>query len=114
MEYKKELRRMNKLIRQMNDDIKNDSLWRGRFYARQKYVQHGTYPDDHHSIWCFFVYEFIDLKTGFKKDVYFDPYSTTSPFLPGDIFRKMNDFIVEDCKVWDEPDVNTDKTVWRK
>lgn len=110
MKFKKELRRMNRYIRQMNDNIKNDDLWRGRFYARQVEVQRATYLDDHYSLHCVFVYEFIDLKTGKKKRYVYENFFHGVSWK---IFRDMNDFIVEECRVWDEPDIRTDKTVWR-
>lgn len=104
-------RRVNRVVRAANRNIANDTLWRGRFVIRQLQAFYGTY-DDGSGIYATYNMLFTDLKTGKTKNYYFDNFDFTPPF-DYHLFEKMNSFIVEYCRVWDEPDVRTDKTVYR-
>lgn len=44
-QYKKLQRKMNRAIRHLNENIANDDLWKGRFYAHQTWAAFGTYED---------------------------------------------------------------------
>ena len=67
LKIKKYLRSANKTIRSVNDGILHDDLWRGRFYARQKKYWKQEY-EDKSGLQVIFLYEFVDLKTGYTKE----------------------------------------------
>lgn len=67
--------------------------------------------EDHSGLTGKVAYDFIDLKTGYTKRMYFDTLEFTFWYGTA-IWRAMNDFIVEDCNVWNE-DVYKDLTVYR-
>lgn len=97
---KKALRRVNKVARDVNTCILNDDLWNGRFYMRQKEAR--IYPyEDGSGLDGRICYTFMDLKTGYSKDYWFNLRRFTH-MLSGKTFWTMNDFIVNECKVWDE------------
>ena len=43
--YKSLQRMINKSIHQLNENIANDDVWKGRFYAHQSYIHFYTYED---------------------------------------------------------------------
>jgi len=91
-------RRMNKRIRDFNNNIKNDSLWRGRFYVHQVGRQRLTYEDGSGmELWV--ILELVDRKTGRTKRI-----SGTVNHLTftGDLWMAMNSFIVDTISVWSE------------
>ena len=110
---KKALRQINKVARKVNNAILHDDLWNGRFYMKQKSVSLHSYEDGSgmDGIVC---YTFIDTKTGRHIDYWFRANDFTPPF-EWHIFHRMNDFIVKDCKVWnEEPRPNKQpKTIYR-
>lgn len=113
----KNKRMMNKVMRNLNNNILNDSLWCGRFVAKMKAFHYQWYEDGS-GVCCRYVYEFKDLKTGHTKTYCFDGIDAT-PSFRGRIFWAMNNFITEECDVWrvdrDSPDYPyNDKTVYRK
>lgn len=117
LKIKKHIRSANKTARWINNIILNDDLWRGRFYMRQKSVQWEQYCDKS-GLNVLYCYEFIDLKTGFTKDYWFDGLTMdyNGPFR-GNVGWTMNKFIVEDCQVWEKEgreQLYYNKTLWRK
>lgn len=92
-------RKINKKVKAMNKSIETDDLWLGRFYARQKSRKAYQYEDK--SGYCVFVtITIFDKKTGFSKDFRFDHYDIL--FGGWKLWEAMNNFIIEDCKVWEE------------
>ena len=93
-------RKMNKAMRQINKDIQQDSLWRGRFCVRQKQAHWEQYSDGSGAeLMC--LLEFIDKKTGLTNEI----WATANQWLFGNNFSiwcAMNNFIIKECKVWQE------------
>lgn len=92
-------RRMNRAMRELNKNIENDSLWRGRFYvhqiARQRYVY-----EDGSGMELWVTLEFVDRKTGRTKQLLETVNYWTS--FCSRLFWEANTFIVEDVNVWAE------------
>lgn len=113
-ELKKLQRAVNKYIQELNDNILNDDLWRGRFIAKQ--VNRYDYRYEDGSGYYFTIkLEFKDLKTEQTKIIYETIYSASSFFMAS-LFNLMNDFIVKDCDVWKETtqELKNDKTIYRR
>lgn len=92
-------RKVNAVVARQNKAIEEDNLWRGRFVVRQKQAVINEYSD--HSGWYgSFVMTVYDKKTGLYKDEIFDHWD----FLHSGwkFFCFVNDFIVQDVKVWEE------------
>lgn len=97
---KKHQRRMNKLMRDLNNNIKNDNLWRGRFYVRQDAAQWYQYSDKSgYELWV--VLELCDRKTGQTKRIA-ETVNHWSMWGGSHLFWQMNQFIVDDVEVWSE------------
>lgn len=91
-------RRINRYMRDLNNNIKNDNLWQGRFYVHQIGRQRYNYEDGSGmELWV--TLEFIDRKTGRTKQVLDTVNSWT---FSGDLWIEMNNFIVNDVNVWSE------------
>lgn len=95
---KKYQRRLNKIIRAINQNIANDDLWRGRFVIHQKASWFREY-EDHSGGYLIFQVVLYDKKTGMSKDVW-DTLIGISRFTASKLFWEMNNFIVEDVDVW--------------
>lgn len=91
-------RRVNAVVRRQNKALEEDNLWCGRFVVRQKQAVIHEYSDK--SGWHgHFVMRIYDKKTGLYKEECFDHYD----FMHGWKFWSfVNDFIVQDVKVWEE------------
>lgn len=91
-------RRVNTIVRKQNKALEDDNLWCGRFVVRQKQAVIQEYSDK--SGWYgHFVMRIYDKKTGLYKEGCFDHYD----FMHGWKFWSfINDFIVQDVKVWEE------------
>lgn len=113
-EVRKLRREICKNFRMMNNNLCDDYLWRGRFEVRMKDFQYRKYFDNSgYQVWV--CAQFIDHKTGQTKDLWGDYFDWTSGWK---VFVAINNFIVEDCHVWeyDKEDPNyptNDKTVYR-
>lgn len=93
---KKYQRAANKLVRTLNEDIKNDWLWNGRFVIKQEWTRFAPYED--HSGARFTVgLVMIDNKTGRKEYTYFDNYE-----IEWYLWRWANDCITTIWNVWSE------------
>lgn len=93
-------RAMNRAIRQLNKNIQNDPLWRGRFKVRQKDAEwYGFQDSSGHELYV--VLCFIDNKTGKTQEkaesvnhwLFINGYH---------LWEAMNSFIVDFCDVWHE------------
>ena len=102
-------RKINKIVRNMNKNLQEDNLWRGRFIVHQIYSDWESYEDG--SGGCLRVTLNVrDKKTGVNKNYYFDNYSWS-----WDLFQYVNDFIIYDSHVWDNiQEVKDDITDWSK
>lgn len=91
-------RRVNAVVRRQNKALEEDNLWCGRFVVRQKQAVIHEYSDK--SGWYgIFVMRIYDKKTGLYKEKCFNHYD----FMYGWKFWSfVNDFIVQDVKVWEE------------
>ena len=109
---KKCQRKVNKTVREINKNISDDYLWRGRFFARQKQAKWCAF-DDGSGGYLYVTLRLYDKKTRKTQDVYIECLSGGSrPWFEYDIWRAMNDFIVEYVDAWkDNP--RADKTDYR-
>lgn len=92
---KRHQRAINKLIRELNKNIENDTWWKGRFYIRQEYASWQEYEDRSGAeLWV--VLRLYDRKTNATKVV--ADYVNHLRFPNGvRLWSAMNDFIVKDC-----------------
>lgn len=91
-------RRMNKYMRELNNNIKNDELWQGRFYIHQIGRQREVYAD-HSGMTLWVTLEMVDRKTGHIKQI----LDTVNHWTFGNsLWLEMNSFIVDVCQVWQE------------
>lgn len=105
---KKHQRAMNKVIRDMNNSIKNDPLWLGRFYARQLDGWFEEY-EDRSGASLYIRLRFYDRKTGITRDTSYDSVNAWRLF--SHLFFEMNDFIINDVKVWENEDPCHDEKI---
>lgn len=89
---KKAQRSINKAIREMNQNIAADSLWRGRFVGRQKRADWYRFSDGSGGILTVTI-EFRDKKTNQTDLLTYDNYDIKFHGL----FIDMNEFIIETC-----------------
>lgn len=111
---KKALRKVNKVVREFNEEMRRDNLWRGRFWIRQKEFYVKPYFDNS-GLQGVVVLEFHDLKTGYVSDKIFDLINFEAPFT-WHIGRELNTFITEECDVWRKEGsvaLYSDTTVYR-
>lgn len=97
---KRHQRAMNKLVREVNRNIENDSLWLGRFYAKQIAAEWVTY-EDHSGAELWVTLQFIDRKTGYTFEVA-NTVNHWRYFNGSYLWWAMNDFIVSKVNVWEE------------
>lgn len=92
-------RAMNKLIRKVNQIIKEDSLWKGRFIISQEKADWVYYHGGGGELYV--SLKFTDrLTQNTVKD-----YGTVNHwrhFNGMNLFIRLNKFIVEDCAIWSE------------
>lgn len=97
---KKYQRRINRVVRQMNENLAADDLWRGRFYCRQSDYTH-WYGSNYHGWNLYVILELHDRVTGrvmkFGEDV-----NSICMWNGSRLFWKANDFIVNEIAVWEE------------
>ena len=91
---------VNKKVRNLNLNIKNDPLWKGRYFARQVKAKFFDFEDGS-GVTIQFVLRYTDRKTGETKNFYFDSYSGGTRWLSWEFFETMNDFIIK-SGVWEE------------
>lgn len=99
---KRHQRAMNELMRVLNKNIENDNLWKGRFYVRQIASKWHQYEDKSGAeLWV--VLRFYDKKTSITRTVA-NTVNHWRYFGGSYLWWEMNNFIIEDVKVWEEPE----------
>lgn len=93
--FKKTKRKMNKRIRTLNNQLKND-VFGDRFYCRSTMMDIATYFDGSWTL--YYDLEFIDRKTGETRKLYL--ISDWSFIHSWKIFEMMNDLIIN-SDFWD-------------
>ena len=102
MNFKKQVRKLqkniNRNIKALNNAIKNDELWLGRFYMRQ--VNRRVYRyEDGVGFGMNLAFVMVDKQTGKNEMFYCFAWEVTHSWRP---WWALNDFIVNTCKVWEE------------
>lgn len=93
---KKHFRKLNKVLRQMNKNIKEDELWKGRFCVKS--IAHQWYRFEDGSGWnMYVVIHFIDRVSGTTWDVGDD---VNSFCFGAKVWWLMNKFITERTPTW--------------
>ena len=106
---KKAQKKINKSVRVLNKNIKNDSLWRGRFVVRQTDAYWNRFEDGSGGELNVRL-EIRDLKTGLYMGFFVDNYGTGWK-----LWENGNKFIAEYSGAWNDIDaVKNDKTDWSK
>lgn len=108
---KRHQRAVNAVVRAINKNVENDSLWQGRFFVRQYDAQVVSYEDGS-GMELFIQLRFYDHKTKKYRPVWM---GSNELIIWGGykMWMLMNDFIVEDIDVWHDEDPHADKTDWR-
>lgn len=90
--------KVNKIIRELNENLKQDSLWKGRFELRQISKKCYKFPDNsgYDFYWLYRVY---DKKTGKAAQKWFNEYDIIRSW---HLWEFVNNFIVKFSKVWEE------------
>ena len=104
---KKIQRHINAVVRALNKNIWNDSLWKGRFYMQQtKRLE--AMSDDHSWLYMSLEFKLVDRETGYEKYIWF----RKEDFMGSTwrIWDALNDFIVIDCRVWEAEERPTIET----
>lgn len=104
---KRHQRAVNKIFRDVNNVIKNDELWRGRFVVEPKMSFFTSYYENGYGE-LFVHYQFRDKKTN-RTHYYAEHSNRICIFNGAHIFRQMNDFIVNDC--YDDTWANIEENV---
>lgn len=104
MNKKRHQRAMNRLVREANKSLEQDYLWCGRFVIKQIDSPHFVPYSDGSGAEYYVTIRLIDRCTG----RYYTKFDTVNHWrgLNGNgwrLFEFINWFIVEHCKVWDEP-----------
>lgn len=106
---KKAQSKINHMIKDLNENIRHDSLWRGRFYLHQTDATWWRFEDGSGGILKTWI-EIRDKKTGIYYGFSIDNYDRG-----WHLWSAANDFICEKSGVWDNIDeVRNDKTNWNK
>ena len=101
---KKHQRRMNRFVRAINKNIANDDLWRGRFVVKQVGTPHFYIYEDKSGAELQNVHLVItDLKTGTQVHGW-NSGNGWCHFGGSDLWRFVNDAIVEKFDVWRKED----------
>ena len=99
----------NQYCRYVNRTIEDDDLWLGRFYVSQARTFMDWFEDNSGGI-MYAEVVMHDRKTNRTRHGYYGGLDMDWKF-----WRDFNDFIIEDCKVWEEvPDVRMNRIDYRK
>ena len=104
-------RAMNQAMRAINKNIERDGLWNGRFIVRQHRAEWIPY-EDNSGRELYVSLKFIDRCTGH----YFIINDSVNHWIHWDgsaLWSAMNDFIVNQCDVWNEELARTNPQAWR-
>lgn len=107
-------RGLNKCFREMNQNVANDNLWRGRFVVKQ-YATFFNKWEDNSGYYLVVEYYFVDKKTNRISQMFYDHASYIEN--SGRIWWQLNDFIVNTCyeDTWADRDaLYSDKTDYTK
>lgn len=108
-QMKKAQKKINKSVRALNKNIREDTLWRGRFVIRQLQADWERFDDGSGGI-LMALLEIRDLKTGTYMNFTVDNYASGWR-----LFEEGNKFICEYSGVWDDISlVKNDKTDYSK
>ena len=105
----KHQRKVTRVIRNMNKEIEQDELWKGRFFARTLKTDYKIYPDKSGAV-IYVLLQFCDKKTGITRAEWFDEWG----IMRWKMFWSMNDFIVNYCNAWKDNNPKYDKTDYTK
>ena len=106
---RKHQRWFNKYCRQVNKQIENDELWLGRFCIKQLRSDIHWFEDGSGGMMAAEIL-MCDKKTGITRAKWYTGLDMDWKF-----WWDFNDFIIEDCKVWDEvPDPRDNRIDFRK
>ena len=105
-------RAVNAVVRAINENVKNDDLWQGRFFIRQYNAQVASYGDGS-GMELFIQLRLYDHKTKKYKPIWVrsNEIITWGGYK---VWEAMNTFIVEDIDVWRNESPRVGKTDWRK
>jgi len=110
LKRKNHQRWFNQYCRYVNKSIEDDELWLGRFYITQNRSSMHWFEDKSGGI---MEVELVmhDHKTGITRTRWYDGLDMDWTF-----WRDFNDFIIRDCKAWDEvlDDIHTNRIDYRK
>lgn len=99
----------NQYCRYINKTIENDDLWLGRFCVKQVRSDIHWFEDNSGGMMAAEIL-MRDKKTGITKSRWYTGLDMDWKF-----WRDFNDFIIEDCKVWEEvPNPYENKIDFRK
>lgn len=101
LKRKKHQRAMNKLVRAMNKNIKEDNLWQGRFYMHQVESPQFHIYEDKSGAELWVCLECVDRKTG-RTHRKWESVNHWCHFHGYEVWHYMNWFIVEYIEVWSE------------
>lgn len=90
--------KLNKLIKEVNKTIENDSLWNGRFVFHIMVTDFERFSDNSGGL-LYVVIRGYDKKTKVYKD-YALSYAPYLSFTDFDILKIANKFITEDTDTW--------------
>lgn len=92
-------RSFNKVMRQLNQNMQSDDLWKGRFEFRQINVKFERFEDNSGGVLSVCVRAY-DKLTNYYKDYWIDymPYYHLSKT---DVYGMANTFITRDARVWE-------------
>ena len=93
-------REVNKKVNDFNINIKNDPLWKGRYFARQVDAVFYNFEDGS-GVEMKFALRFFDRKKNYFEDYYFNTFSGGVDWLNWKFFESMNSFIIN-SGVWEE------------
>lgn len=92
---RKHQRWLNAYCRKVNKSIEKDDLWQGRFVVKQIATDMYWFTDKSGGLmYCRLL--FYDKKTGITAEWFTDNLDVQTH-----MFWRMNDFIIKDCKVWE-------------
>lgn len=97
LKRKKYQRYVNKIVRELNKNIKNDWVWNGRFTISQKQSKFYIYFDGSGAK-LYVLLECKDNKTNRTINHWFE----TGLFVESKIWEWVNQCIIEDFDVWSE------------
>ena len=96
MNRKNHQRWFNQYCRYVNNTIKNDDLWLGRFCIKQNATHMSWFRDKSGGLMLALI-EMRDKKTGNTYEKWYSGLDMDWKF-----WWDFNNFIIEDCKAWEE------------